>query len=142
MTVYERPGRAFYATATKAVDHGWPCVELKVVGTAVKTKARSWKDGFSDTRLAGTQTIAIAEKFTIRTKGIAEVRQVVTGTGAYDISAGTLGAAVYITEADNSLSLSAGAGKVPFGRIVELPAGNRGVAAGRTRVDMDQKDSI
>lgn len=128
MPIYERPGRAKYVAATKAVDHGKPTVEGNFAGTAVKQKPQPWSVG-----LTGQQTIAITERFVIRDKGICEV----ANTG---IAAAVVGDPVYIVAATNALTTTA-AGNVKFGRVAELPgAQNRGVATGKVRIDLDQRD--
>ncbi len=127
----ERPGRAAYVTATKATRHNAAVVEGngKIVGQAVKTKAASWSAG-----LDAVGVIAQSEDFTIRTKGIHQFPNTgITGAGVGDY--------VFIATADNALSLTKGAGKVPFGQVVEKPGvRGRGVPAGFLRIDLDQKD--
>lgn len=138
--MYERPGRAYYATATKAVKANDPVTEDGIVGAAVKTKARAWSDGYNTTTY--TQ-IAVSEKFTIRTKGVHEFA-VGSGTPGVLIAAAPKGTAIYIHAADNTLNIEPGAaiGDLPFGRIVEVAADNRGVGTGFVRIDLDQKDTI
>jgi predicted RecA/RadA family phage recombinase len=132
---YNRPGKILYATATKAVNHGAPVVELGLVGVAVKQQAPAF--GIGPQTNPALVAIAIGEKFAIISKGIVEVP--VTGaTGT--ISSPTKGDAVYITAADNTLSKTASA-NVKFGRIVEV-AGERGTRTGYCRIDLDQKASF
>jgi Uncharacterized conserved protein (DUF2190) len=123
---YERPGERFYPTsATKAVDHGLPCIENGIAGVAIKQQPAPF-----GAALGGTpdpaKRIIVGEKFVIDCWGIVEI----PNTG---IAAATKGALVYITEADNVMSLTSGAGKTRFGRVFEL-AGERGTPTGKLRV--------
>lgn len=131
---YNRPGKMFYAPATKAVVHGMPCIELNIPGVAVKQTAPAFGTGpaFSSPGVVNTAlvTVGIGENFALITKGIVEVP--VTG-----ISSPAVGDAVYITAADNTLSKTASA-NVKYGRIVEL-AGVRGTKAGYCKIDLDHK---
>lgn len=124
---YSRPGYMYYATATKAVNHGDPCVENGVCGVAVKQKAPP------STAAAGTpqKQIAVSEPFAIISKGVVQVPNTITATK---------GAPIYITAATNALTLTA-AGNVKYGLCVEV-AGQRGTPTGRMRVDLDKKDSF
>jgi hypothetical protein len=135
---YERPGAGVYVTATKATPHNGPATENGLVGIAVKQKTISWTAAFSEHQ---TPTIAIGEQFHIRTKGIRQVSTAGQGPG---FSAAAKGTAVYIRPADNSLRVEPDAATtdIPFGRIVEVVADNRGVPAGKVRIDLDQKDTI
>lgn len=137
---YERPGRGVYVTATKTTKHGDPCVENGLAGTAIKQKAKAWSDGYNASTYAD---IAVGEKFHIRTKGIHQY-SVAAGSKGVGVAAGTKGAAVYIVAADNTLVLEgdAAAADIPFGRIVELTADNRGVPTDKVRIDLDLKDTV
>lgn len=133
--MYERPGRALYVTATKAVQHGAPATENGLTGIAVKRTARPWSDGYDATL---TPQIGIGEKFTLRPKGQC---QVASGGG---LAGATKGASVWIHVADNTLHLdgSAATGDIAFGRVTELTTDGRGVPTGFLRIDQDLKDSI
>lgn len=135
---YERPGAGVYVIATKSTPHNAPATENGLVGIAVKQKALSWKAGYAE---AIAPAVAIGEQFHIRTKGI---RQVLTSGYGAGIAAATKGAAVYIRPADNTLQIEPAAvpTDLPFGRVVELVGDNRGVDAGKVRIDLDQKDTV
>lgn len=124
---YERPGKAYYATATKEVSHGEPCTEDGFVGVAVKQTAVPWTEGFAD-----QTTIAVGEDFVIRTKGIVQVALVAGVTKGDD---------VHITVADNTLTETSAAGTLKFGRCVEIE-NQRGTPAGHMRIDLDAKDNF
>jgi hypothetical protein len=138
--MYERPGRGVYVTATKTTKHGDPCVENGLAGAAIKQKAYGWGDGYSVHEAA---EIAVGERFHIRTKGIHQF-SIATGTKGVGIAAATKGQAVYIRPADNTLQIEtdAVATDLPFGRVVELVADNRGVPDDHIRIDLDLKDTI
>jgi hypothetical protein len=126
----------YYATATKAVLHGAPCVENGVVGVAVKQKGVASDLGLGTAPNFTAKQIAIGEKFAIISKGIVQVP--VVGTPAK-------GAPVFLTASSNALTLTGPADQTAtfkYGRVVELPADGRGVPAGQMRVDLDKKDSI
>lgn len=125
---YNRPGKMFYFTATKAVNHGAPVTELGFVGTAVKQQAPAF--GIGPQTNPALVAIAIGEKAVMITKGVVEIP--VTG-----ISSPAVGDPVYITAADNTMSKTA-SGNLKFGRITEL-AGTRGTKTGYCRVDLDHK---
>lgn len=121
----EFPRIMYYATATKAVNHGAPCIENGVVGVAVKQKAPS-----ATTALSTWKTVGIGEKFAIISKGVVLV-PTVAGFAKGDL--------VYIKGTDNSISETDDATTQPFGRIVEV-GGERGCPTGYVRVDLDHKD--
>ena len=127
---YERPGAGVYATATKVTPHNGPCTERGLVGVAVKQKALSATAG-----LITSPTIAIGERFHIRTKGEKQVRN----TG---LEAAGLGDGVYINETTNALALAAAAGRIPFGRVSGLPGDAQGCPVGFLRIDLDQKGTL
>jgi hypothetical protein len=117
----------YYVTAaTKAVNHGDPCVENGVVGVAVKQKAPAASAGTGTPQ----KQVAIGEPFAIISKGIVQV--------ANGISA-VKGSPVYIVAATNVLTLTSGNPK--FGLCVEI-AGQRGTPTAKMRVDLDKKDSF
>ena len=123
---YERPGERFYPTqATKAVMHGFPCVEEGVAGVAIKQVAAPFGTGLGATIIKQVQ---VGEDFVIDCEGIVEV----PNTG---IAAAAKGALVYITEADNTLSLASGVGKLRVGRVFEL-AGERQTPTGKLRIKL------
>ena len=119
----------YYATATKQVNHGDPCVENNIAGIALKQKTPAWNANYSDLK-----KITVGEDFLIRHLGTVEVPT---------LGGAAKGAAVYITTATNALTLTApGAGLgFPFGRVVEL-AGQRGTSPGAMMVNMDLRDNI
>jgi hypothetical protein len=127
----------FYATATKAVNHGAPCAENGVVGVAVKQKAVSAAAGIGGSPDPQKQ-IGIGEQFAIISKGIVQVP--IVGSPAK-------GTPVFLTAASNALTLTGPAAPpttLKFGLVVELPTDNprRGVPTGYMRVDLDKKDAI
>lgn len=125
----ERPGRAKYVIATKAVAHKAPATELGFTGVAIKQKAAPWSEG-----LVSPGLIAIGEQFVMRVRGQHEF----PNTG---ISGATLGQAVYIIAATNALTLTA-SGNVPFGYVAELPGSSRSVPTGRLRIDIERKPPV
>lgn len=124
---YSRPGYMKYVTATKAVWHGDPATESKMVGVAVKQKAPSAGAA------SGTpqHQIAIAEEFALISKGVVQVAA---------LAGAAVGDPLYIVEADNTLTETAGS-NLKFGRVIEL-GGTRGTPTGKMRVDLDTKDSF
>lgn len=125
-----RPGKGHYATATKAVLHGLPCIEDGFCGVAVKQIAAPAGTGLGATAI--TQ-VGIGEKFFIITKGTVYVDNLISATK---------GAPIYIVSATNLLTLTSNSGANPkFGRVEAL-AGERGVGTGKMRVDLDAKDSF
>jgi hypothetical protein len=119
-----------YATATKAVNHGLPCVEVGFVGVAVKQQAAPGGTGLGATAI--TQ-VGVGEKFGILIKGTVYVANLISAVK---------GSPVYIVAATNLLTLTSNSGANPkFGRV-EAIAGERGVGTGQMRVDMDAKDSF
>lgn len=126
---YNRPGNIHVdATATKVTLHGAPCIEEKIPGVAVKTVAPG-----ATAALVTPASIAISEKFNIICKGVV---QITNPAGAF-----ARGGPVYITESDNSLASTSGAGKVKYGVVVEV-AGERGCPTGMMRVNLDLKDTL
>ena len=123
----QSPSPVYYARATKATTHGSPVIEDGVPGVAVKQKATSWGAG-----ITGLKNIAINEDFLILVKGEVQVPA---------IGGATKGAPVYITPATNALTLTAAAGLVPYGRVVEL-AGQRGTPTGKMKVDLDLRNNV
>lgn len=136
---YERPGAGVYVTATKTTPHNTAATENGHVGVAVKQDAESWTAGY-----VAAKTIAIGKRFHLRTKGEKQVEILRTVAPIYDISAATLGAAVYIVTTDNTLTLTGPVSgtKLPFGRVTGLPGDAQGCPSGRIRIDVDQKDTI
>jgi|GraSoiStandDraft_46_1057282.scaffolds.fasta_scaffold384236_1 predicted RecA/RadA family phage recombinase len=118
-----RPGRIHYTTATAVHVHGDPVRYDGFSGVAIKQKA------VPHTSAAGTvqKQIQIGENFAMIVKGIVEVPTV---------SGATKGALVYISAA-NALSTTSG-GNSAFGRVAEV-AGERGLASGFQRIDLDTK---
>lgn len=126
---YERPGDRYYpASATKAVDHGMPVVEEGVHGIALKQQPAPFGSGLGGSP-DPAKRIAIGEDFVIDTA--ADIVEV-PNTG---ISGATKGAVVYITDADNTLALTSGAGKRRFGTVYEL-AGERMTPTGKLRIKL------
>jgi hypothetical protein len=131
---YERPGERYYPTAaTKAVDHGMPVVEEGIHGVALKQQPAVFGSGLGGSP-DPSKRIAVAEKFVIDTEGIVEV----PNTG---ISGAAKGALVYIADADNSLSLTSGAGKRRYGTVHEL-AGERKTPTGRLRIKLSPSGQV
>lgn len=135
----ERPGRGFYVpAATKVHLHNEPCTENGRVGAAVKQRANPVTEG-----LATVQTIKVGEPFHIRTKGVKEFSTAAGSKGAA-LAGAVLGQGVYIRPADDTLRLqgATAVGDLPFGRVHELPGGNRGVSPNKIRIDLDEKDTL
>lgn len=132
---YERPGAGVYVTATKVTPHNAPSTENGFVGAAVKQKALSWSAAFS-----ATPSIAISERFHLRTKGEKQFPNNTYG----NLTAATLGAPVYIATTTNVLTLTGPASgtNLPFGRVSGLPGDAQGCPTGQIRIDLDQKDTI
>jgi hypothetical protein len=126
---YLRPGVVSYHTATKQVQHDYPCIEDGVAGVAVKQKEQSWTLG-----IANRNIVLVGEDFAIIHKG-----QVQVPTSLLTASKGD---PVYITVADNTLSTSSGGGKVPFGRVMAVAGGREGTPTGFLRIDMDARDAV
>jgi hypothetical protein len=127
---YLTKGRVGYHTATKQVTHGYPCSEDHEAGVAVKQKEQSWELG-----IANRAVVAVGEQFAILKKGETQIP-------ASLVSSPAKGDPLFILEADNTLSKTTGAGKLPFGRITSVAGDNRGTPTGFIRVDMDARDSI
>lgn len=126
---YNRPGKLYYTTATKAVVHGEACIENGVSGVAVKQKAPPFGTGPATNVLLNT--VSIGEDFGIIDKGIVQVAAVSTPAK---------GDAIYITASSNALTKTA-SGNVKYGVVVEI-AGQRGTPTGRMRVDLDLKATL
>lgn len=126
-----RPGRMKRVTASKAINHGAPAVEQNYVGLAVKTSVRRWFEGLTigGDGQAAPAVIANGESFNMIVKGEVEVDQ---------LAGAAKGDPVYIVAATGVLTETA-AGNVPFGRVADT-GGQRGLPAGRMRVDLDDKD--
>ncbi len=116
------------AIATKAVNHGNPCIENGFPGVAFKT---TQLNAYVAPNSTAAQQIGIGEGFVIQIGGVHEVAAARFAGAALP----ALGAAVYITLADNVLVLAATAvtaGLVEaeyskFGRVDRIDA-TRGVA--------------
>lgn len=113
--------------ASVAVQHKAPAADDGWAGIAFKTKTVD----IGTTLKANLQTIAVNEAYNLQVKGEWEI----ANTG---ITGAVKGDLVYITDADNSLSLSAGAGKRVLGKVTAV-AGERALPAGRLRIDLTQK---
>lgn len=128
---YSRPGKMYYTTATKAVNHGDPVIEDNVPGTAVK-QTRPSSGAASGTP---QKQIAIGEKFAIISKGVVQVTN--AGSG---VAAAAVGTGIYIIAASNLLTTTA-SGNVKYGMLVEK-AGTRGCPTGQCRIDLDKRDAF
>ena len=117
----------YYATCTKQVNHGDPCVENEVAGIALKQQAPGWSTPYADVK-----KIIVTEQFLIRHTGRVEVPT---------LGGAAKGSKVYITPATNALTLTGTAPALPFGRVVEL-AGQRGTSTGNMIVDLEMRDSV
>jgi hypothetical protein len=127
-----RPGNVEYVTATKAVLHGAPCTEVGFSGTAVKQVAAAAGTGLGSSLI---NTVQVGEKFAIIVKGRVYVPNSRNEGGAF-----AKGDVVYIIAASNLLTAVVGT-NLKYGRVAEI-AGERGVATGQMRVDLDAKDSF
>lgn len=127
---YLRPGVVSYHVATKQVTHGNPTTEDHIAGVAVKQQEQSWTLG-----IANRNIILVGEALAIIHKGQTQIPASLVTTPAK-------GDPLFITEADNTLTKTTAAGKLPFGRITEVAGGNRGVPTGFIRVDMDARDGV
>lgn len=125
----ERPGRSFYCTATKPVAHGAPVTELGRVGQAIKQVAAPAGTGLGSALIT---TVQIGERFNIRTWGRHYFTNARQEGGTF-----AKGDPVYIRASDNLLTAT-DTGNLPFGYVAEV-AGERGVGAGKMRVDLDEK---
>jgi uncharacterized protein DUF2190 len=127
---YNRPGFAKYAKNETGgtLKHGQPaCDETGTfVGVAIKQKAPGFGDG-----MAVQALIADDEEFMLLTKGVVMVDT---------ISGLAVGDDVWLIKAENKLTETEGS-NLKFGRVVEV-AGERGVPAGKVRIDLDAKDSL
>lgn len=130
----ERPGNAFYAVATKAVQHNAPCIELGFSGRAVKQIAAPAGTGLGATIITQIQ---VGEAFIIRDKGRHYFPNTRSEGGTF-----AKGDPVYIIAATNLLTATSNSGANPkFGRVAEI-AGERGVGTGMMRVDLDAKSTF
>jgi hypothetical protein len=126
---YNRPGPGVYVVnGATPVQHGAPVAQNGFVGVAVKQQSTAWDAG-----LQAPAMIAAGEPYFIITKGVVQV----TNAG---ISANVKGDPIYIS-AGPPAALNTTNTNAKFGRIVEV-TGNRGVPAGRVRIDLDSKDSF
>lgn len=128
---YVRPGHIFYTVATKAVDHGLPCIETNIPGVSVKTRKPSSSVGSG----APQRNIAIGENFSMIIKG--EVQVPNTGVG---VAAANVGDMIYIIAATNLLTATAGTNP-KFG-VLTAKAGARGTPTGFCRVNLDLRDIV
>jgi hypothetical protein len=138
---YERPGRGVYVTASRALVHGDIAVQNGIVGTCIKQAQYS----ADSARGPGRQSIAIGERFFLRTKGIAEAA---TGAGQQGngVAAAAVGATIYVADgtgadAHGLLFSATAAGRQKLGRVHAVP-GVHGTPTGILRIDMDLKDSF
>lgn len=126
MTVL-RPGRAVDLIANKVITHAKPHYQGGLVGIVQKQDEPGSFDSLASRRL-----VQPGIKYVLEVKGDTEV----------DALAGaTVGAAVYISTVDDTLSLVDDANHVAFGRVSALPD-TFGLPTGRMRVDMDLKDTV
>lgn len=121
-----RPGRGIHLVANKEITHNTPHFQTGLTGLVVKQDEPKQFDSF-----ASRTKVASGVKYWLQTKG--EV--VLTA-----LEGATVGEVVYIKESDDSVSLASGSGKVPFGRVTNLPE-TYGLPAGLMRVDQDLKDN-
>lgn len=130
---YQAPGLRKQAVATKIVLHGDPVVELGFAGSAFKTNQLG---AFVAPTTAAVRQIAIGEPFIIELGGILEVpaAKIVGG-----LAAAPEGTALYIVNADNMVTPTAGAAgtSTKYGRVDSVDAA-RGIA----RVNTNTKDSF
>lgn len=126
---YSRPGKDFYYTATKAVQHGAPVVEAGITGVAIKQKAAPFGTGPADN--VALSRVEVGEDFAILVKGIVQVPFVSTSVK---------GDPIYIVAASNALTKTASA-NVKYGVVVEVQ-GQRGCPTGFMRVDLDLKSTF
>jgi len=123
---YNTNARVVRVTAHADVQHGDPAADDGFVGIAVKTQTPP-ADAPRDER----DVIESGEEYNLIIKGIVEIPV----AGFSDPDKGEL---AYITTADNSLSDTAGQGKVVLGKITHLP-GEQGTPLDKLRVDLDLK---
>lgn len=125
---YNRPGRGVYVTnnGTTRVN-GDPVALNNIVGVCIKQKAP-----VPPSLPVDAKTIQAGEDFFIVAKGIVQVPSV---------GGAVKGDAIYIDTTSSALFGVTAAGRVPYGRVVEL-AGSRGTPVAKMRVDLDLKDSI
>lgn len=108
---YEGLGRRHAAVATKAVNHGDPTIENGFPGVAFKQQQLG---AFVDPTSTAARQIAVGESFVIQFGGVHEVAGALIPGG---VAAAPVGTPIYITDADNTLVLAAGAGISKFGRV-------------------------
>jgi hypothetical protein len=135
-----RPGEVHYATATAALKHGQATAIDGFVGQALKQQAYPAGTGLG---AAAITDIAIGEKFIVQIKGRIYLANTQTGLDGAAALAAVKGSPVYITIASGILNIAgpASATVARFGRVTEV-AGERGVGAGKIRVDLDAKDGL
>jgi hypothetical protein len=127
MTVI-RPGRGIHLYADRLINHAKPHYQGGFVGVCQKQDEPKSFDS-----LASRTQVQSGVKYFLIVKG--ETEQAA-------LAGATLGAPVYITKADDTLTLvDGGAATVPFGRVSGLP-GQFGLPSGRMRIDMDLKDNV
>lgn len=126
---YSRPGKDFYFTATKAVQHGAPVTEAGITGVAIKQKAAPFGTGPASN--VALSRVEIGEDFAILVKGVVQVPFVSTSVK---------GDPIYIIAASNTLTKTA-SGNVKFGVVVEVQS-QRGTPSGLMRVDLDLKSTF
>jgi hypothetical protein len=126
MTVL-RPGRAVDLIADKLLTHAAPHYQGGLVGIVQKQD----EPGSFDSIASRTQVQA-GIKYVLEVKGDVEVNA---------LAGAVVGAPVYISTVDDSLSLVDDANHVPFGRVSAV-AGTFGLPAARMRVDLDLKDNV
>jgi Uncharacterized conserved protein (DUF2190) len=128
-----RPGRAHYATATKEVAHGAPCVEDNFAGIAIKQIAAPGGTGLGDDLITKVQ---VGEQFIIEHKGLWTVPNVDAAAATFAV-----GDDVWIDPDDNTTTSAHAGNEAKFGRV-EAIAGQRGTPTGKMRVDLDARDSF
>jgi hypothetical protein len=126
MTVI-RPGRGVHIVADKLITHAKPHFQGGLTGIVQKQDEPKSFDS-----LASRVLVQAGVKYFLLTKGEPEVDA---------LPGATVGAPVFISTVNDSLSLVDDGTHVPFGRVTNLP-NTFGLPATKMRVDMDQKDSV
>lgn len=124
------PAETFRVPAfTKLTAHGAPCTEFSVPGIAFKT---TQPPVYTNPTADAATKIAIGESGLIVYTGECWIDD-------FDEANTDLGEAVYINPVGNALTLTAAAGLLPFGRIVDIE-----VRTGPDRlcISLDLRDTI
>ena len=133
---YERPGDAVRVVAGIDVMSGQIASDDGWAGRVVKTATPA-----ADEPRATRGLVRAGESYNLRPLHVADVLIVSagsTGIAAWDITGVAKGDLLYITDATNVISTTAGSGKRVLGKVVSL-AGEQGAPTNIVRVNLDEK---